>query len=69
VQEQIISIFAAGQGYLDDVAVSEVLEFESKLHEYFRTSHPELLQEIRDKGEMTDDLVAKVKAAIEAFKG
>ena len=69
VQEQIISIFAAGQGYLDDVAVSDVLEFESKLHEYFRTSHPELLQEIREKGEMTDDLVAKVKAAIEAFKG
>jgi F-type H+-transporting ATPase subunit alpha len=69
VQEQIISIFAAGHGYIDDVAVADVLEFETKLHEYFRTTNPELLQEIREKGEMTDELADKVKAAIEAFKG
>jgi F-type H+-transporting ATPase subunit alpha len=69
VQEQIISIFAAGRGYLDDVAVADILDFETAMHEFFRTSHPDLLQEIRERGEMTDDLVAKVKSAIEAFKG
>jgi len=69
VQEQIISIFAAGRGYMDNVAVSDILDFETKLHEFFRTSHPEVLQEIRQKGELTDDLVEKIKAVIEAFKG
>ncbi len=69
VQEQIISIFAAGQGYMDDVAVSDILDFEAQLHEFFRTNHPEVLQEIRDKGELTDDLVQKVKDVIDAFKG
>ena len=69
VQEQIISIFAAGQGYMDDVAVSDILDFEAQLHEFFRTNNPEVLQEIRDKGEMTDDLVQKVRDVIDAFKG
>jgi F-type H+-transporting ATPase subunit alpha len=68
VQEQIISIYAAGQGYMDDVAVADILDFEAALHEFFRRSHPDLLQEIREKGEMTDDLADKVKGAIEAFK-
>jgi len=69
VQEQIISIYAASQGYLDDVAVSDILDFEASLHEHFRTSHADLLQEIRDQGVMTDELAEKVKHAIEAFKG
>jgi F-type H+-transporting ATPase subunit alpha len=69
VQEQIISIYAASQGYLDDVAVSDILDFEARLHEHFRTSHPEILQELRDEGEMTDELAEKIKNAIEAFKG
>ena len=69
VQEQILSIYAAGQGYLDDVDVADILDFEAKLHEFFRISHADLLQELRDKGELTDDLAEKVKAAIKAFKG
>jgi len=69
VEDQIVSIFAATKGYMDDVDVADILTFETALHSYFRQTHPEILQEIREKGELTDELAKKLGDFITAFKG
>ena len=68
VEEQILSIFAATHGYMDDVEVVDILDFESKLHEFFRRQYPEILERIRTEGQLSDELVDKIGAAIKAFK-
>ena len=69
VQEQILSIFAATNGFMDDVEVVDILKFESGMHEYFRENHPEILQTIRDQGQLSDELTDQIRKAIEAYKG
>jgi F-type H+-transporting ATPase subunit alpha len=68
IEEQIVSIFAATKGYLDDLAVSEVPAFETALLESFRGEKSALLEELRDKGALGDELAETLGAAIEAFK-
>ena len=46
VEEQVVDLWMAGNGYLDDVPVEQVKEFESQYLDYLRTAHPELLQTI-----------------------
>jgi len=52
VQEQIVSIFAGTNGYLDDIATSDVKRFESELLDFFRTRHADMLNTVRDTGAM-----------------
>jgi len=67
VEEQVTVIFAGVNGYLDDIAVDRVGAFEAGLLAALRTEHADLLSGIRDKAELTDDLRAKLTAAVEAF--
>ena len=66
VEEQVISIFAGTNGYLDDLPVEDVRRFESELLELFRTRHAELLATIRDTGQLPDE--AELKQAVDDFK-
>jgi F-type H+-transporting ATPase subunit alpha len=66
VEEQVVSIFAATKGFIDDIPVSDVRRFESELIANFRASHPDLLEEIRATKSLPDE--AKLRAAIESFK-
>jgi F-type H+-transporting ATPase subunit alpha len=54
VEEQIMSIFAGTNGYLDEIAVGEVRRFESELLEYVRTRHADIMLTIRDTGALPD---------------
>jgi F-type H+-transporting ATPase subunit alpha len=65
VEFQVISIFAGTGGYLDDVPVADVRRFETELHEWMRTRHANVLEEIRTKGTLPED---EVKSATQAFK-
>src|SRR3954454_112135 len=66
VEEQVVSIFAGTGGYLDDVPVSDVRRFESELHDYSRTRHGDILDTIRDSGQLPEgDALAD---AVNAFK-
>src|SRR4249919_621817 len=65
VEEQVISIFAGTNGYLDDLPVTEVKRFEQELLEVFHTRHGAMLEEIRSKGTLPDG----VRDAVAAFKG
>ena len=68
VEEQIVSIFAGAKGHLDDLPVSAVAVFEEALLKHFRHEHPEQLDELRDTGEMSDELAGKINTAIANFK-
>ena len=56
VEDQLISIYAGTQGLLDEVEVAHVPEFESAMLDHFRTEFPEVLDEIREKKVLSDEL-------------
>ncbi|MEF2144632.1 MAG: F0F1 ATP synthase subunit alpha [Desulfovibrionaceae bacterium] len=68
IQEQVTSIFAGTRGYMDDVPVTAVRKFEAELLEFMRNSKPEVLDEIKTKLALDDDLTKKLGAAIDEFK-
>jgi len=68
VEQQVASIWAGSQGYLDDVPVEDVSRFEREFLDYLRRSHPGVLDAIRETGQLSDDTVASLKDAIEEFK-
>jgi F-type H+/Na+-transporting ATPase subunit alpha len=54
-------------GYLDQVPVEAVKDYQARLTEYLTTSHGELLRTIADQQSLGDPLVAALKAAVETF--
>ncbi len=68
VEDQVISIYAASQGYLDDVPVEEISRFESELHLFFKNKKADVRAELSDKKALDDDLKANLNTAIEEFK-
>lgn len=68
VENQIVSLYALGKGYLDDVAVSDISRFEAELAEYVETNAKTFMKQIREKKMWEDDGEAELKAAIESFK-
>jgi F-type H+-transporting ATPase subunit alpha len=67
-EEEVAVIFAGGQGYLDDLKVSDVGPFEKGLLGALRSKHSDILTKIATEKALSDDLRAQLKAAIEAFK-
>ncbi len=67
VEDQVMSIYAVTNGYLDDVAVGHVRRFERELHEFMRAQRPEVGQAIRSSGRLEEDTEAQLKAALEEF--
>ncbi len=68
VTDQIISIYAGSQGFLDDLPLSQVGEFEEKLLAFFRDEHHEIWQELTEKGDLDKELETKLREQIEVFK-
>ena len=67
VQDQVIAIFAGVRGYLDDVEVADVNRFEESLLAEVRAKHADLLETIRDEGEISEQSEEKLKSIMEAF--
>ena len=68
VEVQVMVIWTAQNGYLDDVPVARVKEFQNKLTEYFTTRKGELLARIRTEKAISDALKADLKAGADEFK-
>jgi F-type H+-transporting ATPase subunit alpha len=66
--DEVLAIFAGTQGLLDDLPVSQVARFESAMLDNFRDSFPEIRDEIAQKGEVSDELAARIKAVVGDFK-
>jgi F-type H+-transporting ATPase subunit alpha len=68
VETQVAVIWAVQNGYVDDVPVERVKEFQTKLEEFLSTRKPELLQNIAREKALSPELTATVKGAIDQFK-
>ncbi len=72
VEKQVMAIFAATNGYLDNTPVDSVVEWEGAFYRYMDANHPEIGQAIVEqsvtgKNKMSDDLLKQLKAALDEF--
>jgi F-type H+-transporting ATPase subunit alpha len=67
MEEQVVALYAGINGYLDDVPTDQVSRFQDELREYMRTEKS-VLAEIRETGDLPDELAERLNRAIETFK-
>ena len=68
VEEQVVSVWAGNEGYLDDVPVEDVRRFESEFLDELRRNQPGILETIRETRELPDDTIVALKDAINQFR-
>jgi len=68
VADQVLSLFAGTQGFLDDVPPARVRDFERGLLGYIRDRHPDIRKTLVQTGELPDALAERLNKAIEEFK-
>lgn len=68
VELQVISLYTAVKGYLDDIPLADVRRFEAEFLAFIQNKHNDVLQSIRDTKDLTADNETKLKEAIEQFK-
>ena len=67
VEEQVAVIYAGVNGYLDTIDVSQVRSFEEGLLSVMRNEHKDVLEAIREKKALDDEITSKLKAAVDGF--
>ena len=68
IAEMAVSIFAANEGFLEDIDLNKVLDFEAALLSYMNNEHGDLLGSINETGDYNDDIESQFRSAIEKFK-
>ncbi len=68
VAEMAFSLFAANEGFLDDVDAKKIVDFEAAMLSYLRSSEKALLDKINEKGDFNDEIAGAMKTALETFK-
>lgn len=68
VEHQVAILYAAINGYLDDVRAEEVAKFESEFHKYFAGSGFDVLKKIKETKDLSIDIENQLKSVIEDFK-
>ena len=68
VAAQALVLFAAERGYLDDIELEKVGDFEAALLSFANSEHADLMADINAKADYNDDVVAKLTALIDSFK-
>jgi len=67
-EKQVLIIFAANNGFLDEFPVSALKKFETEMYSFFDNRHAELVTELRDKKAIDDDMKGRIIAAMGQFK-
>ena len=68
VADMAISLFAANEGFLNDVALPKVGNFEAALISYMNSEHSAVMSQVNESGAFNDDISANFKSALEQFK-
>ncbi len=68
IGDQVAIIYAVTNGFLDDVKVEKVSEWEEDFHKYLQTNQKTMLDLIAEKKELTDEIVTKLEKVIKDFK-
>ncbi|MEJ2470617.1 MAG: F0F1 ATP synthase subunit alpha [Desulfuromonadales bacterium] len=69
VEKQVVAIFAANNGFVDEYPVGAVQRYEKEMMTFMETNYADVLSEIAEKKALDDALQAKIKAALDEFKG
>jgi F-type H+-transporting ATPase subunit alpha len=67
IEEQVASIYAGTQGFLDAVETKDVVRYEAAMLSYLRSEKADILKAIRDSKQLDDDTAAKLKDALTEF--
>jgi len=67
VAQMAVSLFAANEGFLDEIAVNKVRDFEAALQDYMSSDQAELMNTINSTGDFNDDIKQGLSSAIETF--
>ncbi|MGH8677451.1 MAG: F0F1 ATP synthase subunit alpha, partial [Burkholderiales bacterium] len=67
-EEQTMIIWVGTSGYLDDLPVEAIRRFETEFYTFMRNKYPQVGKAIREKKELTDEIVTNLKKATEEFK-
>jgi len=67
VEKQIMALYAGTRGFLDPIPVEKVSEYEQQMIAFIENKYPEILQEIKEKKEISDELDKKMEKALEEF--
>ena len=67
VSNQIVTIYAATNGYADEVQLDDMAKWEIELNRYIENSHPDLLSAIMEEKQLTDKIEENLKAALDGF--
>jgi F-type H+-transporting ATPase subunit alpha len=68
VAEMAISLFAANEGFLRDVVINKIGDFEAALISYMNSEHNAVMTQVNESGDFNDDIAASFKSALEQFK-
>ena len=68
-ENQVSIFYAANQGSLDDVETEKISEFEAGWYDFVSANIPDVMKEIHDKGELSDDIKKKLDEALKTYKG
>ena len=68
IEKQVVALYAGTRGYLDDIPVSAVTKFEKELYLFIDSKYPQILEQIREKKKLDDEIEAELKKALEDFK-
>ncbi|MDY6847791.1 MAG: F0F1 ATP synthase subunit alpha [Thermodesulfobacteriota bacterium] len=69
VEKQVLIIYAANNGYIDEYPINEIQRYESELYTFVESKHAQLLEDIRVKKALDDELEGRIKSAMDEFKG
>ena len=69
VAEQVVSVFCGVKGYLDDIDLKDVAEFENKIIEKCKSDKPEIIDAIQSSGKLDDDKEKLLVEVITQLKG
>ena len=68
VEKQVLIIFAVTNGYVDDYPLQSIKNYENELYSFFESKYSKILDEIRTKKEISDDLKGSVTSALDELK-
>jgi F-type H+-transporting ATPase subunit alpha len=68
VGEMATILFAADQGFLDDVPLNRIAIFEQELNSFLRTKHHEFIERISKTGELNEEVIKTLRSILESFK-
>ena len=68
IAEMGVVLYAANEGYLNDIEVNKLGDFEGALLSYMHAEHGDLMKSIVDSGDYNDEIAAVLKSAVESFK-